>query len=220
MPRNNRAPRSLTDQDNSRAGSFGRMDRKRDPNDLYETPIEAVEMLFTHHEFEIGSTFVDPSCGRGNLLMGVMQYGPDCRVYGFDKFPQRLSKGRREALGKSFIDKRVDFLRVDTGALRKPDYLIFNPPYRDSDAHVRHAMTLMMASRDLTVAACVMLPWNWITAKRRKDLLQFLSKIIICGRCKMLPPGVEDKGFGGMRDFAWFIFEPRTTNGGVSIIRA
>jgi hypothetical protein len=65
----------------------------------------------------------------------------------------------------------------------------------------------------------VLLRLNWIAAKKRKDLLLHLERIIITGRMKMLPPGVVDKGHGGSVDYAWFVFVPRMVEGTI-IVRA
>ena len=94
--------------------------------------------------------------------------------------------------------------------------VVLNPPYKDADKHVRHA--LMIVPEDGVV--CVLLRLTWIAAKKRADLLPYIEKIIIVGRIKMLPPDVKDKGHGGTVDFAWFVFKPFRHSYGAVIVRA
>jgi hypothetical protein len=88
--------------------------------------------------------------------------------------------------------------------IRPARVIVMNPPYNSADEHVRHALQIVPHHG----AVCALLRLTWIAAKKRADLLPHLDKIIMCGRLKMLPPNVPDKGFGGAVDFAWFVFRP------------
>jgi hypothetical protein len=79
--------------------------------------------------------------------------------------------------------------------------IVMNPPFKDSEAHVRHALQLLPDRGTLAV----LLRLTWIAAKGRSDLLKRIHTVIIAGRLKMLPPGIRDRGHGGTTDFAWFI---------------
>jgi hypothetical protein len=94
----------------------------------------------------------------------------------------------------------VDFLAMKTMADCRS--MVMNPPFKESDLHVRHALRLL--PRDGVLA--VLLRMTWIAAKRRADLLAHLDTMIICGRLRMPPAGGIDKGFGGTVDFAWMVF--------------
>jgi hypothetical protein len=77
-----------------------------------------------------------------------------------------------------------------------------NPPFKDAEAHVRHALQLLPDRGTLAV----LLRMTWIAAKGRANLLKHCHMDIIMGRLKMLPPGARDRGHGGTTDFSWFIF--------------
>ena len=86
--------------------------------------------------------------------------------------------------------------------------IVMNPPFKNSVAHVRHALQLL--PRDGTLA--VLLRSSWINAKGRADLLAHNHQEIIAGRLKMLPYGAADRGHGGTTDFSWFIFRRPTVS--------
>ena len=79
--------------------------------------------------------------------------------------------------------------------------IVMNPPFKDAEAHVRHALQLLPDRGTLAV----LLRMTWIAAKGRADLLKHCHTEIIAGRLKMLPPGAQDRGHSGTTDFAWFI---------------
>jgi len=182
------------------------MDNERHPNDNYETSSEAIDKLLSHTKLEGGA--VDPGCGRGNIVLFLSAAGVD--AMGIDKHHYVPVVDRIEdklKFGRDFLETDVMFW----------DYknIVMNPPFNDSDEHVRHALRLVRSDGKL----CVLLRLTWIAAKKRRDLLDHLAKIIICGRLKMLPPDVDDKGHNGAVDFAWFIFEPRMVEA-TKIVRA
>ena len=79
--------------------------------------------------------------------------------------------------------------------------IVMNPPSKDANAHLRHALQLLHDNGLLAV----LLRMNWIAAKGRADLLKHCHIAIIAGRLKMLPPGAQDRGHSGTTDFAWFV---------------
>jgi hypothetical protein len=78
-----------------------------------------------------------------------------------------------------------------------------NPPFKDAEHHVRHALRLLPHDRKLAV----LLRMNWRAAKSRADPLRYVHFEVIAGRLKMLPPGAVDRGQGGTTDFCWFVFK-------------
>jgi adenine-specific DNA methylase len=178
----------------------------RDPHDNYETPDEAVDMLMKHGNLKRGAV-LEPSAGRGRIVRRlVMTHHRLVASYDLHAARSRFHPG---------IGTGVDFLNETT--TRGCPHVIMNPPYSQADKHVRHALKIM-PQKDGRV--CVLLRLTWMAAMKRKDLLPHIDKIIICGRLKMLPPGVEDQGFNGAVDFAWFIFDPWKLPMGTQIVRA
>ena len=170
------------------AGQYGRMDHPRHAADLYETPPEAVEMLLRHVPLQ--GPVLEPSAGRGAIVRELRRNG--LQVHAFDLHDH----GAEPALG---IETGVDFL--STTSMSGCRSIVMNPPFKDAEAHVRHALQLLPDRGTLAV----LLRMNWIAAKGRADLLKHCHTDIIAGRLKMLPPDAQDSGHSGTTDFAWFI---------------
>jgi hypothetical protein len=193
------------------AGSFGLLDFPRDPNDEYETPVEAVERLLRLETF-VGGCW-DSSCGRGNILKALCACLPAHEaIVGSDLHEAAMASALRETCSVAFGQ---DFLAatVMRDGCRN---IVINPPFKACDAHIRHALKLL--PDDGKLAALLRL--NWIAAQKRADLLSRLRSIIIVGRLKMLPPGIPDLGHSGSVDFAWFVFSKADNDGGTRIVRA
>jgi hypothetical protein len=193
------------------AGQYGLMDNERDPHDNYETPPEAVDQLLSNESL-VGGCF-DPSCGRGNIVVALLDAGV-WPVLGVDLY-------RHERLVHRQVNDEVikyrdffDFMECMFPP-RGTNNIVMNPPYSAADDHVRHALKIIGTGG----VVCVLLRLTWIAAQKRADLLKHLHKIIICGRLKMLPPDVPDQGHNGAVDFAWFVFGQRIVDA-THIVRA
>lgn len=183
------------------AGSFGRMNNERHPEDLYETPSVAVDALLQHET--PSDRILEPSAGKGAIAKRLRHH--DLAVVAYDL---------HDWYGAEGVEPGIDFLaQSDT---RKCKSIIMNPPFKDADAHVRHALAILPQHGTLYV----LLRLTWIAAKKRRDLLSHIDKIVMCGRLKMLPPNVEDKGHSGTVEFAWFVMKPHRLPLGTTIVRA
>jgi hypothetical protein len=177
------------------------MNNERHADDLYETPAAAVEMLLAHHDVQ--GPVLEPSAGKGAIANVLRGHGYDVVAYDL-----------HEWYGSTNVEPGVDFLQEsDTRGCKT---IIANPPYRDADAHVRHALNILPQHGVL----CVLLRLTWIAAKKRADLLPHIEKIVIVGRVRMLPPNVVDKGLGGTVDFCWLVMRPHRLPLGTVIVRA
>jgi hypothetical protein len=175
------------------------MEDARDPNDSYETAPEAVHMLLSN--LRLCGGIWEPSCGRGAIVRELLDAGIDKRsIAASDKY---LGLGMQFPELYSVLPFEADFLSVEVQPPRTTN-IVMNPPFSAADEHVRHALRIVPSGG----VVCVLLRMTWIAAKKRADLLPFLKRIIICGRLKMLPPDVPDKGHNGAVDFAWFVFAP------------
>ena len=183
------------------AGSFGRMDQPRHPEDLYETPASAVDMLLAYET--PSDRILEPSAGKGAIAKRLRHH--DCTVVAYDL---------HDWFGAEGVEPGIDFLKqFDTRGCKS---IVMNPPFKDADRHVRHALNILPQHGTLYV----LLRLTWIAAKKRADLLPHIDKIIIVGRSRMLPPNVEDKGHSGTVDFAWFVMKPHRLPLGTTIVRA
>ena len=112
------------------AGQYGRMDHPRHAADLYETPPEAVEMLLRHVPLQ--GPVLEPSAGRGAIVRELRRHG--LQVHACDLHDHRAEP----ALG---IETGVDFLSMTSMSGCRS--IVMNPPFRDAEAHVRHALQLL-----------------------------------------------------------------------------
>lgn len=173
------------------AGQYGRMDHPRHAADLYETPPAAVEMLLRH--VPLKGPVLEPSAGRGAIVRELRRHG--LPVQAADLHDHQAEAGLE-------IETGIDFLSMTSMSGCRS--IVMNPPFKDAEAHVRHALQLLPDHGTLAV----LLRMTWIAAKARAVLLKHCHTIIIAGRLKMLPPGAQDRGHGGTTDFAWFIMNP------------
>ena len=183
------------------AGSFGRMDNERHPEDLYETPASAIDALY--NEDNIAAPILEPSAGKGAIARRLRHYGFTVVAYDLHDW-----------YGAEGVEPSIDFLtQSDTRGCKS---IVMNPPFKAADAHVRHALAILPQHGTLYV----LLRLTWMAAKKRADLLPHIEKIIICGRLKMLPPNVADAGHSGTVDYAWFVMKPHRLPLGTTIVRA
>ena len=130
------------------AGQYGRMDHPRHAADLYETPPEAVEMLLRHAHLQ--GPVMEPSAGRGAIVAALRQHGLQVRA------SDLYDHAADPALG---INTGVDFLSTaSTSGCRS---IVMNSPFKDAEAHVRHALHLLPEEGILAV----LLRMTWIAAK-------------------------------------------------------
>src|SRR5262245_24566019 len=111
------------------AGQYGRMDHPRHAADLYETPPEAVKILLRHAPLQ--GPVLEPSAGRGAIVRELRKNSLE--VHASDLFDHQAEP----ALG---IETDVDFLSMAMTACHS---IVMNPPFRDAEAHVRHALQLL-----------------------------------------------------------------------------
>lgn len=102
--------------------------------------------LADHH------TIMEPSAGRGALVLAILGRAPKCRLYAYEQHPPYFKdleaiKAKRP---QEFILELVDFLHV------KPtqtfDRILMNPPYgKKQDAkHIQHAARFLASHGRLT----------------------------------------------------------------------
>ena len=170
------------------AGQYGRMDHPRHAADLYETAAEAVGMLLRH--VQLPDPVLEPSAGRGAIVRELRRAGLQVQASDLHDHQAEATLG---------IETGVDFLSMSS--LSGCRSIVMNPPFKDAEAHVRHALRILPDGGTLAV----LLRMTWIAAKGRADLLAQYHTAIIAGRLRMLPPGACDRGHSGTTDFAWFV---------------
>ena len=147
------------------AGQYGRMDHPRHAADLYETPPEAVEMLLRH---------VPCRAQCSNRVLVGERSSERCAVAGWRYM--RPTSMTMEQNPRSGSRQGFDFLSMKSMSGCRS--IVMNPPFKDAEAHVRHALQLLPDRGTLAV----LLRMTWIAAKGRADLLKHCHTAIIVGR--------------------------------------
>ena len=145
-------------------------------------------MLLRHVPLQ--GPLLEPSAGRGAIVRELRKSGLEVHASDLHDHQAHATLG---------IETGVDFLSMTSMSGCRS--IVVNPPFRDAEAHVRHALQLLPDHGMLAV----LLRTTWIAAKRRADLLKHCHTEIIAGRLKMLPPDAQDRGLSGTTDFSWFI---------------
>ena len=186
-------------------GQYGAREGEREVDDYYRSPPDAIHCLTDLTMLTIQEPVLDAGAGDGVLLDGLKECGYDVRGV-------ELSMCRPE---HPDIARGVDFLTFRPKI--QYDSVVMNPPFKQSDEFVRHALDLVPDGGRVYA----LLRHTWPSAQKRSDLLPMIREIIICGRLKMLPASKQhlDKGYSGTVDFSWFVFE-KAWNGGMRMFRA
>lgn len=140
-------------------------------NQFYPTPLDLAEKLTNKCELKSGLSILDPSAGKGDLLIPIQERYKysimDYFVIEKDYNLQNILKG------KKFILLDDDFLTFNTNY--KFDLIIMNPPFKNGEKHLLKAIDLQKNGGQL---ACIL---NANTLKNpysndRKYLLQLLEE--------------------------------------------
>jgi hypothetical protein len=185
-------------------GSHGTLDGPRPLGDFYRSPPHAMGLLLgaCAPERLTKGLILDAGAGDGRLTRPLLEAG--YQVRGIDLY----DRGHDAALP---IETGVDFLALTAVDASNPAAIVMNPPYKQSDAFIRHGLDLLPEFGELHA----LLRHSWMSGISRKDLLPSLVRVVMCRRLKMLPADREhcDKGFGGAVDFSWFSFRKGYSGG-------
>lgn len=167
----------------------------REQHDFYPTDPALTFALLEAERFE--GAIWEPACGDGAMAIVLKRVGHH-RVVSTDL----IARGH----GRSGID----FLK--TKKLRAPN-VVTNPPFKLWQPFAQHALDL--GATKVALLGRLLLLEGW----ERSFFfgVSKLTRVVVVGRAKMLPPGAEDKGHSGMIAFAWFIWE-RGHDGAPSIV--
>lgn len=159
---------------------------------FYPTPKSVIETMAKGHPLNRGMNILDPSAGKGDLLIGIQEiansgqrelhesyYKKTGRWVGGD-YNVKLNKYAIEIDpilsgflttidGIDLIDK--DFLQYH--GFRKFDYIFMNPPFANGDAHLLHAWEIARGATIVCLlnAETIKNPYS----QRRKELQNIIS---------------------------------------------
>jgi hypothetical protein len=110
----------------------------RDKLDRYYTPDDCAEALCGVLPLQPGQSAIEPSVGAGAFARALTKRG--LLVAGYDLDPGA------PGLGDCTVAQVADWLtvgqRAENGNRLHADWIIGNPPYREAEAHIRHALGL------------------------------------------------------------------------------
>lgn len=165
-------------------------DHPRDPHDFYIEPEWAVDALLSAEPFH--GTTLDPAAGSGTIPRVMQRRGYHC--VGSDIADR----------GQSF---RGDFLN-DPPALRQPDNIVCNPPYRSAGKFIPHALAI--AKRKVAMLVQQQFPYS----QTRHGLFVGtpLARIYFLSDRPSMPPGDlllagKIKATGGKTDYLWMVWD-------------
>lgn len=161
-------------------------DHARHVTDWYVDPSFCTELLLDAVPF-FGPIW-DPCCGGGTIPTVVAKRFLSVAVGGSDLVYRGYGQGDR------------DFF-VDPGP---HENLIFNPPYKDAERFIRHAIGVTRRK----VAALVNLKFLASQGRRERLFNAYPpAEVLILSRRPSMPPGdsgIEAKG--GTADYCWIVF--------------
>lgn len=139
---------------------------ERNALDFYATPQALADAicgsLAEDWDFD---TIVEPSAGHGPFVRAARRSWPEADIIAVDCAVERISATEAAGANATVIS---DWLRF--GPLpRRPDsrvLVVGNPPFRDAEAHIRHALDIMEAGDVLAF----LLRLNLLGSRSRLDL--------------------------------------------------
>lgn len=178
---------------NTSTAVIARRYEERDTLDLFCTPTEGTEALYTFltkkHDLS-NTTALDPCAGLGHMSEPMQKYHK--RVYTAD-IEQRTYP----------LDFVADFTNDILNYDIKPDWIVMNPPFNQGNKFIFKALTL--AEKGVCIFGRLALMESiarypmWKTVEKNLTVLVF-SKRVHCFR-----PGL-DKPSGAMQ-YAWYVID-------------
>lgn len=158
--------------------------KKQQPTDLYETPPEATQALLEVEPIE-GMVW-EPCAGYGRMAAVLEAHGLD--VFSSDIIEDAYGIGG------------VDYFATDEVV----DNVITNPPYRDAQAIIEHALPRVRCK------ACFLLKLTFLESAKRKPFFEATppSRVwVFSSRITMWPHGEDEPVNGGTIAYAWFVWD-------------
>jgi hypothetical protein len=174
------------------AANPGRHPLKDRKDDLYETPSEAVYALLEVED--LPDSLWECACGAGAIVRALRYSG--FHVYATDLVDH----------GCSGSESRIDFL-LEQCAPDGIEAIVTNPPYKNADQFVAHALRLVPR-------VIMLLPLRFLESERRTPILDSgtLARVHVF---KNRLPMMHRVGWAGPRatssiPFAWFVWDAIT----------
>lgn len=119
---------------------YDKNNKERDKLDYYSTPTEEVVNILEKINLDFtDKTILEPSCGGGHMIEGILPFAQDCKeIIGTDI----RDRGYNSNNSKLKLEYNLDFLSDDYPYSDDIDYIIMNPPYKTIEGFTLRALEI------------------------------------------------------------------------------
>lgn len=125
---------------------YDKNNKERESLDYYATPPQEVTNILKTIGLEITAQdyVLDPACGGGHMMKGIIDYFPRVQLVGTDikdRTTQLIKDLKENTDSTYYYGKEYDFLS-DEYPIDKCDYIIMNPPFSIIIPFVQHSLDI------------------------------------------------------------------------------
>lgn len=125
---------------------YDKNNKEREALDYYATPPQEVTNILKTMELEITAQdyVLDPACGGGHMMKGIVDYFPRVQLAGTDikdRTTQLIKDLKENTNSTYYYGKEYDFLS-DEYPVKECDYIIMNPPFSIIIPFVQHSLDI------------------------------------------------------------------------------
>ena len=125
---------------------YDKNNKEREALDYYATPPQEVTNILKTMGLEITvqDYVLDPACGGGHMMKGIVDYFPRVQLVGTDikdRTTQLIKDLKENTNSTYYYGKEYDFLS-DEYPIKECDYIIMNPPFSIIIPFVQHSLDI------------------------------------------------------------------------------
>lgn len=125
---------------------YDKNNKEREALDYYATPPQEVANILKTMGLEITAQdyVLDPACGGGHMMKGIIDYFPKIQLVGTDikdRTTQLIKDLKENTNSTYYYGKEYDFLS-DEYPIKECDYIIMNPPFSIIIPFVQHSLDI------------------------------------------------------------------------------
>ena len=125
---------------------YDKNNKEREALDYYATPPQEVTNILKTMGLEITAQdyVLDPACGGGHMMKGIVDYFPRVQLVGTDikdRTTQLIKDLKENTNSTYYYGKEYDFLS-DEYPVKECDYIIMNPPFSIIIPFVQHSLDI------------------------------------------------------------------------------
>lgn len=125
---------------------YDKNNKEREALDYYATPPQEVTNILKTMGLEITAQdyVLDPACGGGHMMKGIIDYFPRVQLVGTDikdRTTQLIKDLKENTDSTYYYGKEYDFLS-DEYPIKECDYIIMNPPFSIIIPFVQHSLDI------------------------------------------------------------------------------